>query len=69
MFFEMVVRIQWHVKFEQIELTVSAGKNATLYFEVLELANISSVSWKRSRNGDSAIAIIEISLKYFTFGF
>ena len=37
--------------------------------EVLEFANISSVSRKKSLNGDSAIAIIEMSLKYFIFGF
>ena len=29
----------------------------------------SSVSWKRSLNVDSAIAIIEISLNYFVIGF
>ena len=37
--------------------------------EVLEFANISSVSRKKYLNGDSAIAIIEMSLKYFIFSF
>ena len=40
------------------------------YIEILEFAiEFSSVSRKRFLNVDRAIAIIEMSLKYFIFGF